>query len=251
MFRKASQRRVFQDVVHQIQQAIIDGRLKQGERLPPEREMVEMFKTGRGTLREALRVLEQKGLIEIRLGVTGGAVVKGVGSEQISENLALLLQTQQVSLDHLAEFRVGIEGHVSALAAERARATDIRELKKIAEEAAACCEKTETRRDDLIRADERFHMALARISRNPLYRLILETVHDNIHRYYDRYLSMDEAELKENYRDLRDLTGAIERRDAEEARRLAQDHVRRFYGYMKTREEDNTSTTPDTASEPG
>lgn len=249
MFKKASQRRVFQDVVQQIQQAIVDGRLKQGEKLPAEREMVEMFKTGRGTLREALRVLEQKGLIEIRLGVLGGAVVKGVGSDQISENLALLLQTQQVSLDHLAEFRVGIEGHVSALAAERAGPSDLRELREIVAEAGTHCQRSATHRDDLIRADERFHMALARISGNPLYRFILETVHENIHRYYDRYLSMEEAELRENHRDLCDLTSAIERRDPEAARSLAQDHVRRFYGYMKTREQ--TSTAPDTESEPG
>jgi DNA-binding FadR family transcriptional regulator len=249
MFRKASQRRVFQDVVQQIQQAIVDGRLKRGERLPAEREMVEMFQTGRGTLREALRVLEQKGLIEIRLGVNGGAVVKVVGSEQINENLALLLQTQQVSLDHLAEFRVGIEGHVSALAALRAQPSDISELKGIVAEAETYCESTASHRDDLIRADERFHMALARITGNPLYRFILETVHDNIHRYYDRYLSMEEAELRENYRDLCNMAEAVENGDAEEARRLSQDHVKRFYGYMKNREE--TSTGPDTKSEPG
>jgi len=236
-------------VVHQIQEAIVDGRLKQGERLPAEREMVEMFQTGRGTLREALRVLEQKGLIEIRLGVTGGAVVKGVGSEQINENLALLLQTQQVSLDHLAEFRVGIEGHVSALAALRAKPSDVLELKEIAAEAETCCDRTATHRNDLIRADERFHMTLARISRNPLYTYILETVHDNIHRYYDRYLSMEEGELRENYRDLCSMAEAVENGDAEEARRLAQDHVQRFYRYMKNREE--TITGPAAKSEPG
>lgn len=236
-------------MVHQIQQAIVDGRLKQGERLPAEREMVEMFQTGRGTLREALRVLEQKGLIEIRLGVNGGAVVKGVGSEQISENLALLLQTQQVSLDHLAEFRVGVEGHVAALAALRAQPADVLELNAIVAEAGTYCERTARHRDDLIRADERFHVAVARIAGNPLYRFILETVHDNIHRYYDRYLSMEETELRENYRDLSDMAQAVEKGDAEEARRLAEDHVQRFYRYMKNREE--TSTEPATRGEPG
>ena len=65
LFRVARQNRIFRDVVEQIQEAIIQGRLKVGDRLPAERELKEMLQTSRGTLREALRVLEQKGLIEI------------------------------------------------------------------------------------------------------------------------------------------------------------------------------------------
>ena len=76
LFRAAKQNRIFQDVVEQIQEAIIEGHLKVGDRLPPERELKEMLQTSRSTLREALRVLEQKGLIEIKLGMGGGAVVK-------------------------------------------------------------------------------------------------------------------------------------------------------------------------------
>ena len=75
MFEAAKQTKVFQNVVEQIQEAILDGRLTTGQTLPAERELKEMFSISRGTLREALRVLEQKGLIEIRLGVNGGAVV--------------------------------------------------------------------------------------------------------------------------------------------------------------------------------
>ena len=63
MFIKAKQSRVFQDVVEQIQNAIISGKLEPGSKLPAERELKDMFNTSRGTLREALRVLEQKGLI--------------------------------------------------------------------------------------------------------------------------------------------------------------------------------------------
>jgi DNA-binding transcriptional regulator YhcF (GntR family) len=61
LFRVAKQNRIFQDVVEQIQEAIIDGHLKVGDRLPAERELKAMLQTSRSTLREALRVLEQKG----------------------------------------------------------------------------------------------------------------------------------------------------------------------------------------------
>ena len=75
MFKKAKQTRVFQDVVEQVQDAILNGKLKPGSKLPPERALKDMFNTSRGTLREALRVLEQKGLIDIKLGVAGGAKI--------------------------------------------------------------------------------------------------------------------------------------------------------------------------------
>ncbi|MCP4669772.1 MAG: FadR family transcriptional regulator, partial [Desulfobacula sp.] len=110
MFKKAKQNRVFQDVVDQIQNAILNGELAPGSKLPPERALKDMFDTSRGTLREALRVLEQKGLIEIKLGVAGGAIVKRIDTEPIAESLALLIRSGKVSLKHLSEFRILIEG---------------------------------------------------------------------------------------------------------------------------------------------
>lgn len=236
LFRQARQNRVYQDVVYQIQEAILDGRLTAGERLPSERDLVDMFKTSRGTLREALRVLEQKGLIEIRLGVSGGAIVKGVGTEQISESLGLLLRTRTVSLDHLAEFREGVEGHVAALAAQRVTEEDLEALRALLREACAHCSRPAECRDDFIRVDKQFHMTLAVSTGNPIYRFLIQTVHDNIHRYYDQYLAMHASELLENLADLQAMLAALEVRDSEAARAVAEEHVRHFNAYMKNRE---------------
>ena len=79
-----------------------------------------MSKVSRRTFHEALRALEQKGLITIKIGVNGGAIVKGVTTNQVSQNLALLIGYQRVSLKDLVEFREGIEGMLVSLAAERA-----------------------------------------------------------------------------------------------------------------------------------
>jgi DNA-binding GntR family transcriptional regulator len=141
MFKAAKQNRIFQDVVEQIQETILSGKLKPGEMLPSERELKAMLQVSRGTLREALRVLEQKGLIEIKLGVGGGAVVQDMSYDQMNESLALLIRYQKVSLRHLSEFRVGVEGRVSALAAARATPADIHPAQIHAGTGAPICRK--------------------------------------------------------------------------------------------------------------
>ena len=246
LFRTARQNRIFQDVVDQIQDAIIDGRLQTGDKLPAERELKEVLKTSRSTLREALRVLEHKGLIEIKLGVGGGAIVKSVSAEQVTESLGLLIRSQKVSLNHLAEFREGVEGDVTAIAAQRARRTDIRRLQKLLAEAERCAQGESTSVSGFLQADKALHLALARISRNPVYISVLKTVHENIRRYFDRYLAMDAAEMKENLEDLRRIVEAVEHNDPGEARGLAQAHVRRFNQYMKKRERKKTPTAQHT-----
>jgi GntR family transcriptional repressor for pyruvate dehydrogenase complex len=237
MFQTAKPTKAFQNVVDQIQEAILDGRLKTGDTLPAERELKTMFNISRGTLREALRVLEQKGLIEIKLGVGGGSVVKTVGTAQISESLGLLIRSQKVSLNHLAEFREDVEGIVAARAANRRSVRDIQKLKQLLSKAKKCVENGRSRRDAFIEIDKQIHLSLADITGNPIYSSVLHSIHDNIHRYYDRFLSMEERELKENYQDLGNLITALENGQADEARKLAKDHVQRFHHYMQKREQ--------------
>jgi len=236
MFQTAKQTKVFQDVVAQIQDAIFDGRLKTGQTLPAERELKAMFNISRGTLREALRVLEQKGLLEIKLGVGGGSVVKAVDTEQISESLGLLIRSQKVSLNHLAQFREDVEGIVAAHAAENHAQDDIRKLNQLLAMARGCVEKGRSQRAAFINIDKQIHMKLAEITGNPVYISVLHSIHENIHRYYDRFLSMAQPELEENYRDLCDIVAAIENSRPDRARELAQQHVKRFNQYMKNRE---------------
>ncbi len=235
MFQTAKPTKVFQEVVAQIEEAILAGRIKTGQTLPSERDLKEMFQISRGTLREALRVLEQKGLIEIRLGVGGGSVVRAMDAGAVSESLGLLIRSQKVSLSHLAEFREGMEGSIAAQAAERRSASDIRKLKGLLEEARSCMRAGRQQRDEFLEMDKQIHMTIAATTQNPIYQSVLTSIHDNIHRYYDRFLSMEDQELQENFRDLCGLVDAIEIGAADDARRLAREHVQRFNGYMQHR----------------
>jgi GntR family transcriptional repressor for pyruvate dehydrogenase complex len=233
MFQQAKQSRIFQDVIRQIEEAILQGKLKAGDRLPSERELKDIFQTSRGTLREALRVLEQKGLIAIKTGVNGGPVVKEVTTRQVSESLALLIRYQKIPLRDLAEFREGVEGIVAGLAAGRAEKKDIERLKTLLEDARRHLENGVSGWDDFIDVDSSLHMALANIAGNQVYESVVRMVHDNIARYYNRFLEKKREIMEENYRDLCDIVEAIEGGRIDRARLIARDHVKRFNRFME------------------
>jgi len=233
MFKKARQNRVFQDVVEQIQVAIINGKLEPGAKLPPERELKDMFNTSRGTLREALRVLEQKGLIKIKLGVSGGAIVKHIDTEPIVESLALLIRSGGVSIEHLAEFRIKIEGSLMEIAALRATKKDITELERLFNKAKDYYEKNDW--EKFLKTDERMHTYIGIISRNPVFQFVQKTIHDNIHQYYADYLPMNKKRSLENLTDFEKIIAAMKIKDAKTASAIIMDHVKRFSDKMQAK----------------
>jgi len=233
MFRQAKQNRIFEDVVEQIQDVIIQGKLKPGDKLPPERELKEMFGASRGTLREALRILEQKGLITIKTGITGGAVVNALTTDQISESLDLLIRYKKVSLRDLAEFREGVEGIVAGLAAERAKSEDITQLEELLAEAKIHLEHGIGNWDEFIKADNKIHLTLAHIAGNYIYESVLKTVYRNINLYFGQFLPRKEKLLRENYQDLHEIVEAVKNGQAAQAHLLVQNHVYRFNRLME------------------
>src|SRR3954464_10069055 len=86
----AKVRRSFDDVLEQLREAILSGRVRPGERLPNERELCETFGVGRPTLREALRSLEAVGMIEVRPGKGGGSYAVTPSESTLGDALASL-----------------------------------------------------------------------------------------------------------------------------------------------------------------
>ncbi len=218
-------------MVDQIQDAVLNGKLVPGTKLPPERELKDIFNTSRGTLREALRVLEQKGLIEIKLGVSGGAIVKRIDAEPVVESLALLIRSGGVSLEHLAEFRIKIEGSLVELAAARATKKDIKELEALFNQAKVYYEKNDW--ENFLKTDEKVHTFIGTMTRNPVFQFVQKTIHDNIHRYYAEYLPMNKERTLENLTDFEKIIDAMKVNDAKTASAIIMDHVKRFSDKMQ------------------
>lgn len=130
MFRKASPRRAYEDVAHQIRDAIVQGRLQPGDRLPSQRDLKEMFQVSRSTVLEALRMLEEADLITVRAGASGGAFVSHATADTVADSLLLLLSLERVSLPELAEFRERLEGGTAYWSALRASEKDLKTLEQ-------------------------------------------------------------------------------------------------------------------------
>jgi len=227
-FRNVSQPRRFQDVVRRLQDDILDGHIANGDMLPSERELKERFHISRGTLREALRVLEDRGLLEIKKGNKGGIFVRNITTEHASESLAILIRSQEVSLEHLAQFRQSVEGDITALAAQKATLDDISQLQSIAESAAAYLRDDYTEYRNFYALDQSFHIELARITGNPVYLMVAKSVHANIMKYYEDHLEMGPEDMRENVEFFFDLVDMFRQRQVKEARILAESHVMHF-----------------------
>lgn len=223
-------------MVLRIQDAILDGEISNGDMLPSERELKERFSISRGTLREALRVLEDRGLLEIKKGNQGGIFVRNITTEHASESLAILIRSQEVSLEHLAQFRQSVEGDIAALAAQNATSEDISQLRSIAESAAAHLSTDRTEYRSFYTLDQSFHIELARITGNPVYLMIAKSVHANILKYYEDHLAMGPEDMRENVEFFFDLVDILRLGQVNEARILAQSHVLHFGRKMLSRQ---------------
>src|SRR5512134_2290152 len=126
--------RIYEEIVRQIKSMISEGRLKSGDQLPPERDLAEKFLVSRTSVREALRSLQSRGLIEIRAGE--GAFVRDVSVEALIEPLALVILPHREAVGELFEARRLIEPSIAALAARRATREEIAEMDRILEDQA-------------------------------------------------------------------------------------------------------------------
>jgi GntR family transcriptional repressor for pyruvate dehydrogenase complex len=232
MLKAAKANRVFEDIIHQIEDAITSREFKPGDKLPPERELQKTLETSRPTLREALRVLEQKGLIEIRTGAKGGAFIKAAGVDRMSENLALLIHQRKVSLKHLFEFRLSIEGLVTGLAARNATTKDLKRLTKHINGLAELLEEGSKRWKEFYVVESLLHQAIPEMSRNPIFDWILQTVHSSMWIYYEM-LPHSEQLLRDVYRDWCEIVDAIKEKDEIKAAGVANAHVVTYNRYLE------------------
>ncbi|BBO68560.1 GntR family transcriptional regulator [Desulfosarcina alkanivorans] len=204
------------NVALQIEAAILDGKLSPGEKIPSERELQTLFKTGRGVVREALRELKQKGLIETRRGGQGGTYVKKIGAYEASQPLTLMIKQRDIDIADLIEFRESIDRTVTILAISRGdddqAAALLRGVEKL--ETAGLCPSPSMAR--ITEVDRELNLLLVKMTRNPLFDWIMQTIQISFGSY-DYVLYEDAYYREKTIQNWRETATAIAAREPLEA----------------------------------
>ncbi|MGH7320099.1 MAG: FadR/GntR family transcriptional regulator [Candidatus Rokuibacteriota bacterium] len=182
LLRPLPRERLHERVIAQLKHLIASAQIEAGQKLPPERTLVTHLGVSRVVVREALRSLEQAGLVEIKPGAAGGAFVTAALHKPLSNSVRDLVRGGKLTAQHFFDARRAVECASVALAAERASAKDIARLRAI------------NRRllddlDDNTRLREHnaaFHLAIAEISENALIKLLVESLMDLLNTVYPR-----------------------------------------------------------------
>jgi GntR family transcriptional regulator, transcriptional repressor for pyruvate dehydrogenase complex len=226
--KPSSGKRAFEEMSDRIRDLIFDRKLRPGDKLPPERELAEMFNASRTVVRESLRVLEHSGLVTIKLGSDGGPFVKEVDTSGISKSMVDVIRRSDLTVKDFVEFRIGVERLGIGSAIARITDDELNALKTSIEEAEALLEKAVSGGPlpDLISwvpALAKFHTLIGRSTGNPFFELI-EEVFGTVLKTFLNNAPLVPENFHGHIRDHKAIYEAIEKRDIRLAERLLEDH---------------------------
>ncbi len=204
-------------LAQRLERMILSGELVEGDRLPPEREFSATLGVSRNTLREALRVLELRGLLERKQG--SGTHVRKVADSKHATSLAASLDEEVLSLVQVMELRACIEPPVAAFAAQRANPADIDQLHQLIEEM-----KLVSRPQMFADLDRLFHRSIAQYTHNPMLLRLLDKITEVIE-VSRQELFLSESRQASSLREHIAIFEAIKARDADAAFSAAHAHV--------------------------
>jgi DNA-binding FadR family transcriptional regulator len=209
-------------IAEQIRGAIVSGRLTEGERLSPERELAEQFGVSRVTVRDALRSLEAMGLIEVRVGARGGAFVTAPTGSRVAQAMSDMMLMAVVSPEDIVESRLIVELGTVTLACARASDEDLAALRALNEHGKeALGARTYTRE-----ISWEFHSLLAAAAHNAAVEGLTQSFRSTLSMHPVRAregAKAHAATVEEHAR----ILDALEARDAAAARREMAQHLLR------------------------
>jgi GntR family transcriptional repressor for pyruvate dehydrogenase complex len=219
MYKTVQTSRLYQQIVQQIEDSILKGDLKEGEQLPAERELAQQFGVSRTAVREALKTLREKGLVEAYAG--RGTFVTNEGARSMRHSLDRMIRSgASEGAVHLVEVREILEPGIAALAAQR---TD--EEGRSAMREAITVMDVALDAEGFIEGDLDFHLALAEAAGNPIILSLIDSIVGLLREQRLRTYHIDGGPERGQYHHKRILE-AIERSDPQGAREAMCAHLR-------------------------
>lgn len=220
MYKIVQSSRLYEQIVEQIEQSVQKGDLKPGDQLPAERELAEQFGVSRTAVREAVKALREKGLVEAYPGK--GTFITNGSSNPMRQSLDRMMRSAQVdATSSLVEVREILEPEIAALAAVRATEENLNSLR----EAVAVMDAAKRDPDAYIEADLDFHLELAEAAANPLILSLIDSIIGVLREQRMRIFEVDGGPDRGQYHHKKILE-AMEHQDAQGAREAMRAHLR-------------------------
>ncbi|MFI7490211.1 FadR/GntR family transcriptional regulator [Micromonospora echinaurantiaca] len=223
--------RTYELVLDQIEEQILAGRLRPGDRLPPERELAGMLGVSRAAIREALRVLEAQGVLrrpQVGTGPESGSIIAGMPSTGLSRLLRMHVALSNFPLDDVVEARVTMERASARLAAGHATPEQLARMRELLDR----MDDPELSREEFNDLDTDFHVSVAEAAGNRLIAdmtiAVRNALRHDLLRTFDKISDWERAATRLR-RDHRDIYAAVADGDGELAANRVERHIRDFY----------------------
>ncbi len=217
VFKSIKHTRISDEIVNQIKALISEGRLKPGDKLPPERELIKEFGVSRPSLREALNSLVAMGFLEIKGKRT---FIKSVASESVQNPLFLLIKTDTQKIFDLIEVRKALEAWGAFRAAQRATEEDIKRLGNTLEEMRKAFEHGRSWE----KQDADFHLGIAQATHNTIQTHMMSTIYDLLRESMARVFK-DRSKVKKLLDHHNRIFSAIKNHSPDKAREKTLEHL--------------------------
>ena len=165
-----------QEIANQIKESIFDGTYASGDKLPSESDMAKQFGVSKVTVRQAIRVLENAGIVFTKQGVEGGIFVEEADTTSVSSYLSDMLKLKRVTMNDLTMARIIFEPDIAYRVAKVWEGNDLEDVEKNVQEAQIALDKDEFQRSRLLNLE--FHRLVCNITKNPVVIFALNSVID-------------------------------------------------------------------------
>jgi GntR family galactonate operon transcriptional repressor len=216
-------------VTDELSKLILSGEISDGDLLPPEPKLCEIFGVSRNILREAIKILASKGLLEVKQG--HGTRVRTPRDEVTEEALETYLKTNQISLVQIMEVRKPLEIETVRLAAQRRTPEHLAMMEKALHVMQTQSEDFEA----VVKADDTFHQAMIEATGNPMFKIMIRPLLSSLHlsrRLTDDYFGV-EVVIKQHS----EVYEAIKARAADKAAEYMQIHIELTLKHLQVMEE--------------
>jgi len=219
-------KKTYEMIVEKIEEFFLNGGLKSGDKLPPERELATRFGVSRTSVREALQALEISGSIEIRQG--GGSFIKTSEVQVVSDALSTtIIQAESNLVYEMLELRRALEVESASLAAQRATSADLEKIRQALEKMALFGKDIEAG----VQADLSFHLHIVMASHNKLLINLMHTLTERMEitiRTTRGHRLVDTNRFEDTFQEHKDIYVAIASGNAPEAKQLMEEHITRI-----------------------